>query len=98
MQHYTVTIRPQAEYDIINRYEKIAEESPQDALHWYHMIMQATLSLDKLAERCPIAPEDQDIQRGIRHLVAGKYRILYVIEEHEVVILHVRHSRHDRTL
>ncbi|MEH1902768.1 MAG: hypothetical protein V7L04_15465 [Nostoc sp.] len=46
-----------------------------------------------------IAPEAQGIGREIRQLFVGKrrqYRVLFVVEEDVVAIIHVRHSRQAR--
>ena len=80
------------------RFAQIEKESPQNAVSWYLGLIEAIEKLDELAERCPIAPEDMDIQRGIRHLIVGDYRVLYVIEGDVVSVLHIRHGRHDRKL
>ena len=96
MKKYRVDIKATAESDLERRYLQIAEESPQNAVSWYLDIISAIEKLDSLAERCPIAPEDLDIQRGIRHLVIGNYRVLYWLVEDLVEVLHIRHSRHDR--
>jgi toxin ParE1/3/4 len=98
LKTYRIEIKPAAESDLERRYLQIAEESPQNAASWYLDTMNAIERLDNLAERCPIAPEDLDIQRGIRHLVIGNYRVLYGINGDAVEVLHVRHSRHDRKL
>lgn len=98
MKCYSIKIKPTAEADLAQRIQQIAEESHQNAVHWYLSLITAIESLDKLAERCPITPEDQDIQRGIRHLVVGSYRILFCIEGDDVDVLHIRHSRHNRVL
>ena len=98
MKKYQITIKPTAENDLARRYAQIEKESPQNALNWYLGIMEAIEKLDELAERCPIAPEDIDIQRGIRHLIVGDYRVLYANEGDVVHVLHVRHGRHDRKL
>jgi plasmid stabilization system protein ParE len=95
---YSIKIKPTAEADLTQRFQQIAEESHQNAVQWYLSLISAIESLDKLAQRCPIAPEDQDIQCGIRHLVLGRYRVLFCIEGDDVHILHIRHSRHDRVL
>lgn len=96
MKKYRVEIKPTAENDLETRYLQITEESPKNALSWYMDIISAIEKLDRLAERCPIAPEDQDIHRGIRHLIIGNYRVLYFINDDVVEVLHVRHGRHDR--
>lgn len=98
MKKYRVNIKPTAENDLARRYSQIEKESPQNAVNWYLGLIDAIEKLDELAERCPIAPEDLDIQKGIRHLIVGDYRVLYVIEGNIVNVLHVRHGRHDRKL
>lgn len=98
MKKYRVEIKPTAESDLKRRYLQIAEESPKNAVSWYLDTIIAIEKLDSLAERCPIAPEDLDIQRGIRHLVIGNYRVLYWIIEDVVEVLHIRHRRHERKL
>ena len=98
MKQYRVDIKSTAENDLERRYLQIAEESPQNAINWYLDIISAIEKLDTLAERCPIAPEDIEIQRNIRHLIVGQYRVLYLIDNDVINVLHVRHSRHDRKL
>lgn len=98
MKKYRINIKPTAENDLAKRYQQIADESPQNALNGYLHIIEAIEKLDTLAKRCPIAPEDQDIQQGIRHLVIGDYRVLYCINSDTVDILHIRHGRMDRQL
>ena len=98
MKKFRVEIKPTAENDLARRYAQIEKESPQNAVNWYLRVIEAIEKLDELAERCPIAPEDLDIQRGIRHLIIGNYRVLYVVESDAVSVLHVRHGRHDRKL
>lgn len=98
MKKYRIDIKPTAENDLARRFAQIEKESPQNAVSWYLGLIEAIEKLDELAERCPIAPEDIDIQRGIRHLIVGDYRVLYVIEDKIVSVLHVRHARHERRL
>jgi toxin ParE1/3/4 len=98
LKKYRINIKPTAEADLEKRYLQIAEESPQNAVQWYLGIIEAIEKLDSLAERCPIAPEDIDIQRGIRHLILGHYRVLYIINNDVIEVLHVRHGRMKRKL
>jgi mRNA-degrading endonuclease RelE of RelBE toxin-antitoxin system len=98
LKKYRIDIKPTAEDDLARRYAQIEKESPQNAVKWYLGIIEAIEKLDELAKRCPIAPEDSDIQKGIRHLIIGDYRILYIVDHETVQVLHVRHSRHDRKL
>ena len=98
MKKYRIDIKPTAQNDLARRYAQIEKESPQNAVNWYLGLIEAVEKLDELAERCPIAPEDLDLRRGIRHLIVGDYRVLYVIENETVSVLHVRHARHERRL
>ena len=98
MKQYRVIIKPTAEQDLEKRYVEIAEDSPQNALTWYLSLIEAIEKLDAMAERCPLAPEDIDVQRGIRHLIVGSYRVLYCISGGDVEVLHVRHSAKERVL
>ena len=98
MKHWSIEIRPTAENDIRRRYRQIAQESPANAIAWYKGIMQSVLSLETMPQRCPIAPEDQAFNVGIRHLVVSNYRILFTITDDRVIILHIRHSAMDRKL
>lgn len=98
MKEYKINIKPTAEKDLEQRYLQIADESPENALNWYLDIIEAIEKLDLMAERCPIAPEDIDLQLGIRHLILGNYRVLYRINGQQVDVLHIRHSAHARIL
>ena len=98
MKKYRVEIKPTAENDLARRYAQIEKESPQNDVNWYLRVIESIEKLDELAERCPVAQEGLDIQRGLRHLIIGNYHALYVIEGDAVSVLHVRHGRHDRKL
>ncbi len=98
MKKYRIEIKPTAENDLARRCQQIAEESPQNAVNWYLQTIEAIEKLDVLAERCPIAPEDLDIQQGIRHLIIGNYRALYLINGDVVEVLHMRHGSMERKL
>lgn len=98
MKEYRVNIKPTAEKDLEQRYLQIAEDSPENAINWYLSLVDAIEKLDVMAERCPIAPEDVDLQLGIRHLIVGHYRVLYRINDNQVDVLHIRHNAHARVL
>jgi toxin ParE1/3/4 len=95
---YTVTIKPTAEQDLEERFLQIREDSPDNALRWYLSLIEAIEALSLMAERCPLAPEDRDIQSGIRHLIINNYRVLYRICGDQVEVLHIRHGARDRTI
>ena len=98
MKTYQINIRPTAELDIGNRYEQIYSESPENAKHWYKDLISAIRTLEHLALRCPVAEEDAEFKLGIRHLVVGRYRVIYLTTDDSVEVLHIRHSRNTRRL
>ena len=98
MKTYQINIRPTAELDIRNRYEQIYSESPENAKHLYTDLINSIRTLEHLALRCPIAEEDSEFKLGIRQLVVGQYRVIYLTTDDSVEVLHVRHSRHSRRL
>jgi toxin ParE1/3/4 len=98
LKKYRIDIKPSAESDLETRYLQIAEALSENALHWYPGLIETVEKLDVLAARCPIAPEDVDIQRGIRHLIIGNYRVLYLINKDVAEVLHILHGKHDRQL
>jgi len=100
MKRLKVNIKLSAVNDIESRFLQIHEESPLNAENWYLDIIQCIESLDLLAMRCPLAPEDEFLNLGIRHLIVGRYRVLFIINDStdSVDILHVRHTRHERKL
>lgn len=70
--------------------------SAEVANNWYYELQDTIVSLQEFPNRCSIAPEASVIGREIRQLWVGKrrkYRVLFVVEEDVVAILHVRHSR-----
>ncbi|WP_231866982.1 type II toxin-antitoxin system RelE/ParE family toxin [Anabaena sp. 4-3] len=70
--------------------------SAEVANNWYYQLEDTIASLKKFTNRCSIAPESTKIGREIRQLWVGKqrkYRVLFVVEEDVVAIVHVRHSR-----
>ena len=96
MKLYQVIILPAAERDIGEAYEWLAEQDAAAAIRWYNQLMEVIFSLDSLPERCPLAPESNSFNREIREIFHGrrrhKYRILFIVSEDEVHVLHVRHG------
>ena len=93
---YHILIQPSAEEDIESIVRWIAENSPQNAQEWYQRVKHAISSLSQSPKRCPLAPENEFIEREIRHLLYGRgryiYRILFTVHGDIVHVLHVRHG------
>jgi plasmid stabilization system protein ParE len=97
---YTIIIQPRALRDIEETFRWIANNvSPNIATQWYEELQMAIVSLQEFPNRCSPAPEATLFQREVRQLLMGKrkeHRILFLVEEKTVSILHVRHSRRAR--
>ena len=94
---YQILIQPTAFQEIESSYRWLCDNvSPDLANNWYYEIQDSIQSLKSFPKRCPIAPEASVIGREIRQLWVGKqknYRVLFILEDEIVAILHVRHSR-----
>ena len=89
---YKVEFTYQAESEANAAYRWIANDAPSNALNWFEGLIQAIETLGSMPERCAIAPESEDIGQEIRHLIYGKYRVLFSIEDQTVFVLHIRHG------
>jgi plasmid stabilization system protein ParE len=70
--------------------------SSEQAERWYSKIYPAIPTLSAEPERCPIAPETDLLESGLRQLRFGvrrktTHRILFTIVGQEVRILRIRH-------
>lgn len=95
--NYQVIIQPTAFQEIENSYRWMCDNlNPEVAHNWYYQLEDAIESLKKFPNRCSVAPESTKLGREIRQLWVGenrKYRVLFVVEENLVSIIHVHHSR-----
>jgi plasmid stabilization system protein ParE len=95
--NYQVIIQPTAFQEIETAYRWMCDNlSPEVANSWYYELEDAIASLKKFPNRCTIAPEAKVIGGEVRQLWIGKqrkYRVLFVVEEDIIAIIHVRNSR-----
>ena len=92
MKTYRVEISKNAEIEIGQIYRYIKADSPLNAKRWRDSLLEVGKSLANFPQRCPLAIEDCHFEIEVRQIVHGNYRILFTINEDEVVILHVRHA------
>ena len=96
---YRVLIQPTAFQEIETAYRWMCDNlNPETANNWYYDLQDAMASLQEFPNRCAIVPEEEITNRRIRQLLVGKrrkYRVLFVVEDDTVAILHVRHSHQD---
>lgn len=89
---FQVEITEPAEGDAREAVRWIAQYAPEKASLWYFDFLAAADSLQEFPARCPLAPESSEV-RELRHLLFSKYRIIFLIDDETVYILHVRHQK-----
>lgn len=92
---FQVAVEPEAEEDLKATASWMARHSPDKAALWYFDATEAIESLEQFPTRCPLAPESRTFGIEIRHLIFGKHRILFLIEDETVHVLRVRHQAQD---
>ena len=94
--NYSVIIEPPAATDIDEACHWIGERSPVAEANWFHGVMAAIESLADYPTRCAPAPEAEEFDTPIRHLLFGrskhKYRIIFTVVDNNVHVLHIRHG------
>lgn len=92
---YQIILEEEAEQDIEAATAWMAQYSPEKATQWYFDIQEAIDSLQTFPFRCPLARESEMFGAEIRHLIFGKYRILFTVIDETVYVLRVRHGAQD---
>jgi plasmid stabilization system protein ParE len=66
------------------------------AARWYSQLMARIDTLERQPARCRLAVEANELGVELRELLFGKrrgvYRILFVVDERTVNVLHIRHA------
>src|SRR2546421_1376657 len=92
---YQVEITEKAQEEAREAMRWMSQSSPEKAALWYFEFLEKAQSLENFPARCPLAPESETYRREIRHLIFGKYRILFTIDDETVYVLRVRHQAQD---
>jgi plasmid stabilization system protein ParE len=96
MKRWSVFVELDAQRDIAEAHQWLAERDLEAANDWFDEIYETIGSLEIFPTRCPLAPESKYLNLEIREVFHGrrhnKYRILFSATEHEVHVLHVRHG------
>jgi plasmid stabilization system protein ParE len=91
MKRYTVVFSDDAVADFASSLQWGCENWGEDvAWHWYAEIrnsIRKTLSSFPLSQ--PIAPDNDEFEIEVRHMVIGRYRVLFTISGKQVTILHL---------
>jgi plasmid stabilization system protein ParE len=94
MKEYKVILHPDAESDIESSFKWGCRAwGEENAKLWMQKLRRAIAKqLTSLPLACPLAPEGEQLGVSIRHLIAGRYRVLFTVRGRTVTILHVRGS------
>jgi toxin ParE1/3/4 len=95
---FRVEISGGAKRDIQAIHDVIAKDKPQAAAKWARMIYQKARSLNRLPFRCEVIPEVENMPLPFRHLLHGKYRIIYLVDEDEKLVVVIGVIRGNRIL
>ena len=92
-----VVLTPRAEHNLRTIHAYILKQAPRAADDWLERAERAVDSLNQHPERCPLAPENRSFGKPIRQLLfgagnRGTYRILFIVADQLVYVLHVRHG------
>lgn len=92
MKKYKVILHPDAETDISLAFEwgrrAWGEEKARTWVRQLYRTLKERLASTPL--RCPVAPESRELGISVRQLIVGRYRILFIVEEKTVMILHLK--------
>lgn len=93
---FAVRFTQAAERDIVAVIDWYASQSTTAAEKWLSGLGHATRSLERLPERCGLAPDHAFFRRAVREHVfgsrSGRYRLLFEIRGDTVIVLRVRHA------
>ncbi len=93
-KRYRVVITERAKLDFDTSLEWGRREWGDGAAHrWYRDIKERILvSLSTLPLGHPVAPESEEHGSEVRHMIIGRYRVLFEIVGKTVRIMHLRGS------
>ena len=91
MKKYQVILHTDAESDIESSFKWGCRAwGEQNAKLWVRKLRRAMRKqLTPLPLACPLAPESEQLGVSIRHLIVGRYRILFTVRGRTVTILHL---------
>ena len=84
---------PSAENALDEAIAFVFKESPSTAQRLLEEVLTAAASLSTLSDRGSHVPEVED--PSVRQLLCNPYRVIYRVDEDEVVILALLHQRQD---
>ena len=97
MKEYKVILHPAAELDIESSFKWGCRAWGNENAKLWVRKLRRTLGkhLTSVPLACPLAPESRELSVSIRHLIVGRYRVIFTVDGRTVTILHVRGSYTD---
>lgn len=94
---FRVRMEAEAKNNLREHYQNLRSRSPGSAYpdRWYFGIRAAIRDLARSARECGLAYEDRFFAETIRQRLFDSYKILFVIREDHVHVLHIRHQAQD---
>lgn len=92
MKRYRVTFSEDAVAELTASLEWGIENWGADAAwRWYNSLRNQTRELlGAFPLSQPIAPDAEEYEVKVRHMIVGRYRVLFTVQGETVTILHVR--------
>lgn len=94
---FRVRLEAEAKENLRQHYQNLRTRNPGSPYpdRWYAGIRAAIRDLARSARRCGLAYENRYFAEAIRHRLYDSYKILFVIRDDRVHVLHIRHSAQD---
>jgi plasmid stabilization system protein ParE len=94
---FRVRIEAEAKDNLRQHYQNLRSRNPGSAYsdRWYLGIREVIRGLATSARECGLAYEDRFFAETIRQRLFDPYKILFVIREDRVHVLHIRHQAQD---
>ena len=91
-RRYSVIWSQLARVDLRNVGQYIRQDSPENARRFLKKLRDAAATLGNFPEKLPIVPE---LGLPYRERLIGRYRIIYRVQDDQVIVLAVEHSGRD---
>ena len=94
MKKYKVILHPDAEIDIRSSFQWGCRTWGRKAAEAWIRKLRHTINtrLTSTPLGCSLAPESNELDINVRHLIVDRYRILFIVEDRLVTVLHVKGS------
>lgn len=89
---FRVEIAQSAEEDVEEIWTYIAHDNPEAATRFVLELEERVQALEQFPQRCLLIPESEFLGRRYRHLILGRYRVIFRISQETVFVLRIVHG------